>query len=34
MYFLIEYNSLSEKHETICYKASADMKKLFDSELV
>ena len=34
MYFLIEDDDLLEKYNTILDKASADMKKEFDSELV
>ena len=34
MYFLIEYDDLLEKYNTICVKVSADIKKEFDSEPV
>ena len=34
MYFLIEYDDLLEKYNTICAKVSAEIKKEFDSEPV
>ena len=34
MYFLIEYDDLLEKYNTICVKVSAEIKKEFDSEPV
>ena len=34
MYFLIEYDDLLEKYNTICVKVSTDIKKEFDSEPV
>ena len=34
MYFLIEYDDLLEKYNTICIKVSAEIKKEFDSEPV
>ena len=34
MYFLIEYDDLLEKYNTICVKVSAERKKEFDSEPV
>ena len=34
MYFLIENDDLSEKHNTICDKVSSDIKEEFDSEPV
>ena len=34
MYFLIEYDDLIEKYNTICVKVSAEIKKEFDSEPV
>ena len=34
MYFLIDNDDLLEKCNTLCDKASADIKKYFDSETV